>query len=90
MFDTDTLVISEGLPIISSENHRTLDSYSRTTSASAAQPRLKGESTHEKKERKAAVKEAKVLPQHFSITLIKFNCMHSMAWVSVHEVAAAT
>ena len=52
-----------GLPINSGENNRTLDfdSYSRTTSASAAQPRVKGESTDERKQRKTAVKEAKVL-----------------------------
>ncbi|KAL3156668.1 Protein ltv1 [Trebouxia sp. C0009 RCD-2024] len=55
------LAAKTGLPINSSENHRSLDfdSYSRTTSASAAQPRLKGESTDEKKQRKTAVKEAK-------------------------------
>ena len=53
-----------GLPISSAEDDmmRSLDfeTYSRTTSASAAQPRLKGESSEEKKQRKGAVKEAKV------------------------------
>ena len=51
-----------GLPTSSSERPEALDfdSYSRTTSASAAQPRLKGETTDERKQRKAAVKDAKV------------------------------
>ncbi len=51
-----------GLPISSAEDDRLLDfeTYSRTTSASAAQPRLKGETLEEKKQRKGAVKEAKV------------------------------
>jgi len=54
--------VCAGLPISSAEDDRSLDfeTYSRTTSASAAQPRLKGESSEEKKQRKAAVKEAKV------------------------------
>ncbi len=51
-----------GLPISSAEDDRLLDfeTYSRTTSASAAQPRLEGETSEEKKQRKGAVKEAKV------------------------------
>ena len=54
--------VCAGLPISSAEDDRLLDfeTYSRTTSASAAQPRLKGESSEEKKQRKGAVKEAKV------------------------------
>ncbi|KAL0054064.1 hypothetical protein WJX82_003186 [Trebouxia sp. C0006] len=55
------LAAKTGLPISSAEDDRSLDfeTYSRTTSASAAQPRLKGESSEEKKQRKGAVKEAK-------------------------------
>jgi len=54
--------VCAGLPISSAGDDRLLDfeTYSRTTSASAAQPRLKGESSEEKKQRKGAVKEAKV------------------------------
>ena len=37
------------------------ETYSHTTSASAAQPRLKGESTEDRKQRKSAVKVAKVI-----------------------------
>ncbi|DBA99090.1 hypothetical protein WJX77_009113 [Trebouxia sp. C0004] len=55
------LAAKTGLPISSTEDDRSLDfeTYSRTTSASAAQPRLKGETSDEKKQRKGAVKEAK-------------------------------
>ena len=56
------LIWDAGLPVISSVDNRALDSeiYSRNTSASAAQPRFKGEPTDERKQRKTAVKEAKV------------------------------
>lgn len=55
------LAAKTGLPVSSAEDDRLLDfeTYSQTTSASAAQPRLKGESSEEKKQRKGAVKEAK-------------------------------
>ena len=56
-------VILAGLPINGKASHDApdLDTYSRTTSASAAQPRHKGESSDERKQRKAAVKQAKVV-----------------------------